>query len=244
MTEPLLCYEHPLNERMRACLRMEFLLKEFQRYSETAGCQRALVLVICDILSLLSRPEAWSDLGKDLQHEMDTLNTLRNMAGVDQGRLDAALEDLRSAQQQLSQVSPGSVRLPKLLLSVIQRSSVPGGLAPADIPAFTWWLNQAPQQQQQDIGRWTESLPVYRQALGVYLDLIRSHGEWQVLDLEQGSATLQARSRHALLRLGLEAGSTHFPEFSGGRQRLILRLRTWEVQEESEAPAQVQIALC
>ena len=58
MTDTVHCYEHPLNERIRSALRLEFLFSEFRKLEDQADLRRELIPVVCDLLSLLSRSDS------------------------------------------------------------------------------------------------------------------------------------------------------------------------------------------
>lgn len=246
VSEQLLCYEHPLNERMRAALRFEFLFKEWAQLAEHATLRRPLIAVICDLLSLLSRPDTWSDMAKDLQHELDHLVSLRERPGVDTGRLQDTLEDMQQAHLNLSRIDATRIRIPKLLLAVMQRASVPGGLAPADIPPYTYWLNQPPERQLRDIQEWTQGFETFSTALSLYLHVLRSKAHWDMTPLDQGQCTLQAHPKAQLLRVAMPPDAPWYPEISGGRQRMTIRLRGLDTADNERALRQssLQIALC
>ncbi|MEN8720603.1 MAG: cell division protein ZapD [Oceanococcaceae bacterium] len=246
MTDTLQCYEHPLNERMRSALRLEFLFDEFRRFEAQADNRRGLIAVICDLLSLLSRADAWSEMAQDLQREIDQLEQLRAMPEVDDARLQQTINEATQARGALSRITPATVRIPKLLLTVMQRASVPGGLAPADVPGYTHWLRLPASVQQMQVLEWMQPLFAFETAVTLWLKLVRSRADWQTRVLEHGQITLQGKSRHLLMRVALPQEAPWYPEISGGRQRLNLRLRGADTtaDEQARQVAQLDIALC
>ncbi len=230
---------------MRSALRLEFLFSEFRRL-ETLEHRRCLIPVICDLMSLLSRADAWSEMGQDLQREIDQLQMLRSAPVVDTEKLRVTILELEDAKKAVSRVNMSEIRIPKLLLAVMQRSTVPGGLAPADTPAYSYWLNLRTAEQQADINEWTKPLTAYETALTLYLKLVRSRAEWNTIDLERGQHCLQGKPKHSLLRIGLPEAARWYPEISGGRQRMNIRLRGTQTDDDEAARRveQLQIALC
>lgn len=246
MPETLHCYEHPLNEHMRSALRLEFLFREFRRLETAADQRRCVIPLICDLLSLLSRADAWSEIGQDLQKEIEQLQMLRSAPVVDTAKLQQTLLELEDARKAVSRVKLAEIRIPKLLLAVMQRASVPGGLAPADTPAYAYWLNRRPELQRRDIQSWTQPLVAYETALTLYLKLVRSRAEWTTVELDHGQHCLQGKPRHSLLRIGIPETDHWYPEVSGGRQRMNIRLRGTQTTDDEAARQvnQLKIALC
>lgn len=237
-------YEHPLNERMRSALRLEYLFNEYRKLEKQPELRREVVLVICDLLSLLSRSENWSELSQDLQREIDTLEQLRTAPLVDTDKLQAFTDTLRSAQKELSTTPTSKIRIPKLLLAIMQRATVPGGLAPADMPAFTNWLTQDAASQHADITEWMSILNRYEKALCQYLKIVRGRAEARDIKIEQGHTVIQCKPRHLLLQIFIPDGKNYYPEVTGGRQRLSIRLRglTPNIDEYASRASQLRIA--
>lgn len=246
MPDNLRFYEHPLHERMRALLRLEFLFAEFRKLESVAEHRRSLIPVICDLLTLLSRADAWSELTQDLQRESDRLEQLRQLPDIDTDMLEVTLEKIASARQPLSGSASGEVQIPKLLLSVMQRSTVPGGLAAADLPAYTHWLQKAPVDQQADIRRWTAALDPIELAISVVMQITRARSHWQTVALDAGQVCIPGHKRNSLVRLIHPKGAAWYPEISGGRQRINIRLRGENAAEDEalrHIPS-IEIAIC
>lgn len=231
---------------MRSALRLEFLFKEFRRLEKHTDHRRCVIPVICDLLSLLSRADAWSEIGQDLQRETEQLQMLRSAPAVDTEKLQATILELEGARKAVTRVNMAEIRIPKLLLAVMQRSTVPGGLAPADVPAYAYWLNLRPAAQQKDIDEWTKALGAYESAVGLFLKLVRSRADWKEIALEHGQHCLQGKPRHSLLRIGVPEDGRWYPEISGGRQRMNIRLRGTQPSDDEAARrvGLLKIALC
>ena len=84
------CYEQPLNERVRVLLRLEFLFQ--QVHHGMVGCSawnsRMALQGLFDILALTGRNEFKGDLLKELDRHAATLSRLRQTPGVDLVMLD------------------------------------------------------------------------------------------------------------------------------------------------------------
>jgi cell division protein ZapD len=94
-SEPIV-YEQPLNERMRAFMRLEFL---WQQLSFHAGMpnpwsSRSAVSGLLEILAITSRGDARGDVLKELERQMSVLRDYQNRPGVDGARLRAVLAAL------------------------------------------------------------------------------------------------------------------------------------------------------
>ncbi|MFM7707747.1 MAG: cell division protein ZapD, partial [Gammaproteobacteria bacterium] len=73
--EPLV-FEQPLNERMRAFLRIDFLYNQavFHTNSRSQWGSRAAVTSILDILSIITRIDARADVLKELERQALVMN--------------------------------------------------------------------------------------------------------------------------------------------------------------------------
>ena len=82
--EPLV-FEQPLNERMRAFLRIDFLYTQavFHANSRSQWGSRAAVTSILDILAIITRTDTRADVLKELERQTMVFNDYLRRPGVD-----------------------------------------------------------------------------------------------------------------------------------------------------------------
>lgn len=222
-------YEQPLNERIRTFLRLEFLFGQYEHHrpDTTPLGARARLHALIEILTVLGRSDLKKDILKDLNEQHAVLTRLGNRPGVDTARLQVVLQEIAAAtgalQQLTAQFASTALRDNEFLLSVNNRSSIPGGTCAFDLPAFHHWLSQPPERIDHDIGTWFADLIPYAQAILLNLRLLR--GSVPVMDATAPGGTYvhAPQSACSLLRVFVAADDGVYPEISAGSHRFTLR---------------------
>src|SRR5262252_1368031 len=143
----VLIFEQPLNERMRTFLRLDFLYNQAVHHNEIASQwgSRAAVASLIDILAIMTRGDVRSDVLKELEGQLTSLNEFQSKAGVDTQRLKTLMSNLLRLRADL--MGAGSAVLQPLrdsefLNSVKHRTAIPGGTCEFDLPDYYFWLAQ------------------------------------------------------------------------------------------------------
>ena len=78
-------FEQPLHERMRTFLRLDFLYNQALYHNEMASQwgSRAAVSCLIDILAIATRGDVRSDVLKELERQLGSLNEFQSKPGVD-----------------------------------------------------------------------------------------------------------------------------------------------------------------
>jgi len=239
----IICYEQPLNERIRILLRLEFLfaIADYRIAGESAWDSRAAISALLDIVDLLSRTDIKSELGKELERQLGVLDELHSNPAVDRELLDTSLQSLNQTLSGLRDGSyqPGaSLRSDELIGSVRQRITIPGGTCSFDLPGFHQWLMRPTAERQCDLAGWSGDLQLIRDGVTVALDNLRGSAHPKEVTAHQGffqQSVDQARPCQ-LIRVQMPGGSALFPEISGGRHRFTVRFL--EQPDSSQRPRQ------
>lgn len=241
-------FEQPLNERIRTFLRLEFLFGQYEhhRADEAAYGTRARLHALLDILTVLGRSDLKKDILKDLIEQHSVLTRLGNRPGVDQPRLQAVLAEItvavNSLQQLTTQFASTALRDNEFLMSVLNRSSIPGGTCAFDLPAFHHWLSQPAEKISRDLGAWFADLVPYAQAILLNLRLLR--GSVPVMDaVAPGGTYIHApQSACSLLRVFVPQEEGVYPEISAGSHRFTIRFMQLREVAQRSAQAHRDIA--
>ena len=146
MSESLYFYEQPLNERMRAFLRLEHLFNNIrsQISLDAEWASRGALSGIIDLTSLLTRAEIKGELIKELERNLHTFEALARDPRVDAqaltdatGGIQAILSGLKSQDGAFGY----ELKSNELINSVKQRSAIPAGTCDFDVPALHYWLH-------------------------------------------------------------------------------------------------------
>ncbi len=240
----MVVYEQPLNERIRAFLRLEYLFNR-ARYALGGADQwdsRAVLETIIDLMALMGRADLKTELIKELERQAGLLETLRDKRGVDASRLDGVLESIRRLLTALrgSDKVPGQgLKSHELLGNVRQRTSIPAGACSFDVPAYQFWLEQPAEVRQGHLNDWLEEFADVRDAVELCLTLVRESARSTREQAGQGffQRSLDPSVTCQMVRVVLAEGVDCFPEVSGGKHRFTIRFMTQT--SPAERPTQV-----
>ncbi len=230
MQENTVVYEQPLNERVRALLRLEYLFERatFRMDGPSVWDSRSSVEAIIDIMNILSRTDLMTEIIKELERDAVTLEGLGAKRGVDHVRLNELLGQIRGLLTDLraGDSTPGQeLRQNELLSCVRQRSSIPAGTCSFDIPAYQHWLERPAEARVSDIRDWLSQFQTLRDAVTLCLQLIRGSATASREVAEAGfyQRNLDSSAPCQLVRVVVPANASWFPEISGGRHRFSIR---------------------
>ena len=230
MQPPATIYEHPLNERLRFFLRLEFLFRQ-ARHSfrgEAEWDSHDTLKTLLEILNIVSRIDIKTEVIKELDRISVTLNTLTETPNVNHETLEQILSTLTGFKSQLHSLEGSlahELRENEFFKLVMQRSGIPGGLCDFDLPQYRHWLKSSPETRVENLKYWLSTLDPLRLSVELMLKLIRESSEPVQQTAENGNyqQTLESSTPYQLIRVFLPALSPYFVEISGGRHRLTAR---------------------
>ncbi len=230
----MISYEYPLSERVRTLLRFEDLYERVEYFlarSDALEHHAALVSVF-EILEVASRADLKSDLLQELERQKHSLESLRDYPDVSAAALDDILRKIDQSSSQLFQAS-GKVgqelRENDWLMSIKQRTSIPGGVCEFDLPSYHFWLQQNSDQRRQDLYQWLAPFAPIREAVVIVLRLLRESGKSTTLVAKQGTYQQMMAGRVAqMLRIRLSRSYQCVPEISANKHALNVRFTSTE----------------
>ncbi|MEO7775418.1 MAG: cell division protein ZapD [Steroidobacteraceae bacterium] len=229
-----LIFEQPLNERMRTFLRLDFLYSQALYHNEKASQwgSRAAVACLLDILAISTRGDVRSDVLKELERHVTSLNDFQNKPGVDGARLRAIVSNLvkmRSALLGAGATYLQPLRDSEFLAAIKHRSAIPGGTCEFDLPDFFFWLNQNPEARGQTFNEWLGMLRPLCDAIAELLWLTRQNGRprQEVAPGGTFNITFERDNPIQLLRISLPPSMALYPEISGSHHRCSVRFLSW-----------------
>lgn len=219
-------FEHPLNEKMRTWLRIEFLLHQMIASSTVDSHATALYFFrnIGDLLDVFERGEIRTDIIKELDRQQRKLQAWNEVPGVDSGRIDVLSQQLKDRGARLMSAPRlgQALREDRLIALVRQRLSIPGGCCSFDLPTLHTWLHLPQEQRDQQISGWLDTLQPLQQSLDLILDIIRHSAPLRKQTSLNGF--YQGNGEEAeLLRLNLDLTSQVYPQVSGHKNRFAIR---------------------
>ena len=224
-----ICFEQPLNERVRTFLRLEFLFGQHAHHRQARSQYglRARLQTLLDTLTVLSRSDLKKDILKELLEQHGHLTRLSARPGVDQERLGSVLRELTAAvnglQHLVTQFAGSALRDNEFLISIHNRTSIPGGSCGFDLPAYHFWLSQPYEVVNRDLDAWFADLAPFESAIGLYLKLLRGSTELTSAVARGGLYVHAPQGPVQLLRVFVPHAAAAYPEISAGAHRFTIR---------------------
>ena len=249
----MICYEHPLNERIRTLLRLEDLFNKIDFFSNknTATEHHALLTALFEILEITSRADIKSDLLQELERQKQMLEMLRKNPNVSETVLDEVLTSIKVTFREMLDL-PGKVgehlRDNEWLMSIKQRIAIPGGCCVFDLPSYHYWLNLDPNLRQKNLNEWLTPFQSVRNAFGIVIFLLRKSGKTLKFVANQGNfqQTGAVLSAH-MLRLNISNDLPCIPEISANKYALNIRFIPFHSKQKNktyEGDVTFEITFC
>jgi cell division protein ZapD len=147
----VITYEYPLNERIRTLLRLEDLFERSRHFIARSDQQdhHMALLTLFEILEVASRADLKSDLLQELERQKQVLLAFKNNPDIQEDALNGVLRDIEQAAAALFSMT-GKIgqylRENDWLMSIKQRTGIPGGACEFDLPVLP--LLAAPSRQR------------------------------------------------------------------------------------------------
>ncbi|MDX1516537.1 MAG: cell division protein ZapD [Woeseiaceae bacterium] len=247
-------YEQPLSERMRTFMRLEFLYQQLLYNSELESdwATRATISTLLEILAILGRGDLRSEVQKELDQQVLSLQRFQSQPGVDRRRLDALLGNLSDSREQLARIGTSFLQTLKdseFLSAIKHRSAIPGGTCEFDLPVYSHWLRQPFTRRRQDMEVWIDDVRPLCDAVVEVLWLVRESAQPgnRVAINGMYQHNMQKDSSCRLLRVSVSDASQLFPEISGSQHRFTIRFLEWSsvdsraVQTGHDVPFQLSV---
>ena len=239
----MISYEYPLSERIRTLLRLEDLYERALYFIAKTDPQEHHVALLCmfEILEVAGRADLKSDLLQELERQKQSLESLRDNPDISQEALDNILWEIDRTSSRLFQM-PGKVgqemRENEWLMSIKQRTNIPGGVCEFDVPSYHYWLHLSAEQHRHDLEGWLAPFLPIRDGIAIVLRLLRESGKASAQTAVQGVYQQMMAGRIAqMLRIRLKLEYRCVPEISANKYALNIRFTT---QETGQRPKLIE----
>ena len=237
-------FEQPLNERIRMCLRVETLMKRFHYFESLKGdwSTYSALLIILELTALLERGDLKQELMKELDRQHVALKALSEHQGIDHSKLEAILGKQKNALDRLHRLDGKlgeHLKRSDFLIGIKQRTSIPGGTCDFDLPQLRFWLNHEHDRRAADLHEWVAPYLELEGVIELILNAIRDSATADTVIAEGGfyQQALDTRQSTQLLRIGVDAEASIYPEISAGKHRYSVRFMQPATQDS--VPSQV-----
>lgn len=228
----MICYEHPLNERIRTLLRLEDLFDKvaFFANKDDAAEHHSALVTLFEILDVASRADMKSDLLQELERQKQALESLRKNPDVSEEALDQVLNNIQVASHGMLSMT-GKVgehlRENEWLMGIKQRVGIPGGACEFDLPSYHYWLHLDPSLRRENLNEWITPLLPIHDGFSIILRLLRNSGKILQHIAHRGMFQQMGQGCAAhMLCLKVSEDLLCFPEISANKYALTIRFVT------------------
>jgi cell division protein ZapD len=223
-------YDHPLNEIIRVCLRLEQLFQQLDQgvTDNTIIGTRNLINLIINVLNLLDRPDLKTKLAKELSALLVNLQRYDNLPDIDEKKLNDLMQQLDELSRSLID-SSGKIgqrlRDVELLNSLRMHLASPGGGCSFDTPILHYWLQQSPEVRLTTITSWLNDFNQIKKAVALLLELVRHNAKTEEKTALNGfyQELLDPQLNLRMIRIGIAHDLPTYPEVSIGRHFFSVR---------------------
>lgn len=248
-------YEQPLNERIRSFLRLEYLFQQAAYHLERPSewDSRATLTCVLEILDIFGNTNLKSEVFKELERHTSSLRRHEQNPNIDHSQLTGLLDRINAHIEQVRAINgqiANELKASEFLVSIRQRSAIPGGTCDFDLPAFHYWLQQPAKQRTRDLARWLSHFDAIGQAIQLILGLTRDSTPMTTTLASNGvyQRTLDPNLPCQLVRIALPPGLPYFAELSGGRHRFTARFLQFSTDEkrakQTDQDVEFELACC
>lgn len=241
-------YEYPLNEKLRAYLRIETLLNRAQHASVSEHVDGlSLFQALFDLIEVLDRSDLRADILKDLESQEAEVIRWSQHPGVNQDKVMALQQTLSECNQRLRSEPrlANTLKNDRFLSSIRQRFAIPGGNCCFDVPQLHYWLTLPAEIQQRHFEKWMAQLTTLSTAITLLLKLLREASHYQAEVATSGFFQDSAEGIQ-LVRLRCDEQLACYPTLSGNRHRFAVRFMAFMDGDDraSEQDIHFELARC
>ena len=225
----MITYEYPFNERIRTLMRLEDLFDRARYFlaRQDALDHHAALLTLFEILEVASRADLKSDLLQELERQKQVLLSFRNNPEISEEVLNQVIVEIEQASSALFNMT-GKIgqylRENEWLMSIKQRTGIPGGVCEFDLPSYHYWLHRDSGSRAFDLHGWINPLYPVRDASAIVLRLLRQSGKPAKIVAQQGLFQQMLGGRVVqMVGIRLPQESEFIPEISANKYALNIR---------------------
>ena len=212
------------------CLRVETLMNRFHYFETLKGDWSAYsaLLTILELTALLERGDLKQELMKELERQHGALKALSKHQGIDHSKLDLVLSKQKHSLTRMHRLDGKlgeHLKRVDFLLGIKQRTSIPGGSCDFDLPQLRFWLNQSHEQRSANLRDWASPYLELETVIELVLKAIRDSAAGKMVVAENGfyQQSLDTRQPTQMIRIGVAADTSIYPEISAGKHRYSVR---------------------
>jgi cell division protein ZapD len=249
----VITYEYPLSERIRTLLRLEDLFERARHFLDGPAPwdHHVSLLTLFEIVEVASRADLKSDLLQELERQKQVLLSFRSNPDIAQDVLNHVIADIEQASHGLFGMT-GKIgqylRENEWLMSIKQRTAIPGGACEFDLPSYHYWLHRDGAARAEDLAGWITPIMPIRDGASIILRLLREGGKPVRQIAQQGAFSQMLGGKISqMVRIRLPRDSQFIPEISANKYALNVRFTVFVDEPRprmSESDVEFELTFC
>lgn len=225
----MIAFEFPLNEKVRAYLRADELLRRIETLIEGGSPleHHFALQSLFELQDMIARSDIKGDLIRELERQRQGLMSLRGNPDIESTRLEATLGEFNARYEDLTQMTgkPGQQLGEVEWLNALKgRIGIPAGTCAFDLPSYDHWSRQETALRQQELRTLLGYFAQLQGAIGLLLRVIRQSGHAKAVVAPNGQLQYNAPAgRHLQLLHMRVADPDLVPEISANRLVIVIR---------------------
>lgn len=223
-------YEHPLNEKIRTFLRIEYIWQQLEnslQLENGANCISSLQNLL-QLLEINERQDLKSETIKYTDKLIVKFHKIRNQTDVDADKVDDIIEDLAITLNKIKSVVgklSAGLCSNEWLSMIRQKVLVPGALSPSDLPFLHYWQKFPLNQRLQQLADWQLAFEPLVQSIQKILYFTRKTSNIYEVSSLNGNyqKIMDTQFEPQLITVEIPAKLNTYPEISGNRSRIAIR---------------------
>lgn len=237
-----LIFEHPLNEKIRGYLRLEYLDQQLQANLDDDHQARCFdpLFSLCELTERCDyRGEVLKDLDKQLaQWSSDDIPII--------DILPDPIAALKESRNKLKIAERPGIRIKhdRFLSTLRQRYNMPGACCNFDLPQLHFWLEKPWIQRQEEYKTWKSQFSDLLTPITQLLAITRQQSHYEEHSASDGF--FQAHSEHPLSLVRIKIDPTHqcYPTISGHKNRYAIHFMQVDNQKHASENIPFNLAAC
>lgn len=226
----LITYYHPLNEKIRVFLRVEYLWNEIEFYIKQRTDQSCLICLqnLLSLLDVVERFDLRSEAIKYIDRLVERFSKMRVQPDVDVDKLNQIIEYLFSYSKNLKTnigKTAASLSNNEWLNIIRQKMLLPGGLSGSDSPFLKHWQQFSIDYKIEQLINWQDQFSLIAIAINQILFYLRETSITSDIVSEAGiyQKIIENQFEPQLLSITVPKDYNVYPEISGNRYRIAIR---------------------
>ena len=242
MSEPRICYEFPITNRVRFFLRFEHLINGFEASINNHLDPLDAIRSLHQLLELARHSDVKSELLRHIRWQEQELYRFSDSSPVDQDKLSRIM---REKQEMIKSLDGFELPLSDytnnhFLNTTKLRLNIPGGACNFDLPQLHAWMHFSDDAKRKELETWLKPFRQLKEALESALSLTRMSAQFSRETAEKGYFINEfPPHRHSYCLIRIRTGTPEiYPEVSAGPRHFTIYF--FEITDLGTRPCQAR----